>query len=55
MRAYFNGREVTLRLNGKRVVFHLGNAILDINNELITADGLKFLTADGNRFLVKGG
>lgn len=53
MRAYFNGQEVSLKLNGKRVVFYFGS--LDIDNELITADGLKFLTTNGNRFLVKGG
>lgn len=52
MKSYFNGQEVTLRLNGKRVVICLG---VLIDNELITADGLKFLTTNGNKFLVKEG
>ena len=52
MKAYFNGQEVILRLNGKRIVFYRN--VLDTNNELITFGGLKFLTADGNKFLVKG-
>lgn len=53
MKFIFNGQEVIPRLNGKRITFYLG--VSDIDNELITADGLKFLTADGNKFLVKEG
>ena len=53
MKAYFNGQEVIPMLNGKRITFYFG--VLNIDNKLITADGLNFSTADGNRFLVREG
>ena len=53
MKMYFNGQEVIARLNGKRITFNLNPLV--VANELITFDGLNFLTADGNKFLVKEG
>lgn len=53
MKAFYNGQTMTIKLNGKGIGFYFN--VTDLNNELITADGLKFLTADGNKFLVKEG
>ena len=52
MKAYFNGQEVYLKLNGKRITFYFD--ILYTDNQLITADNKLFATADGKSFILKG-
>lgn len=49
MKAVYSGKEMTIRLNGKRTAFLLTRT----TPALKTADGLQFVTADNKVFLLK--
>lgn len=53
MKAYFNGKTMSIYLQGKRIGLSIGSG--EIDNAFKTADGLYFKTADGKILVVAEG
>lgn len=54
--AYYNGREVGFCYNGKSFTFPPNvslPSVESVDGQLITADGLYFMTADNKEFITK--